>query len=388
MYCLKKQTIIYYLFNFINRFMVYMPVFVVFLLEKGLTQSQVMTLMAAYNLAILAGEIPTGVVADKFSRKISVIAGCLIQGISMLCMIYASSFVTFLAIEVLFGVGMTFQSGAMSAMFYDYLQSIDREDLYPKIEGKRWGCVFLSQAFASVLGGIIASYNISATVTITSVAYIFSALILIGFNELKNDSFDDNVSGRIYIKHTIITFREILKKQEILEILLIIVFAGTLFSTTMWLYQPYYKSLGINVEIYGIIYFAMNSVSALGGFLSSKLNCSEQLIKALYISSNLLLVGLMGLIHTPLGVVIPSVVFFANGLFNPWIQGLWEKNISTSIRSTASSALSLISSLAFAVFSIPLGAISDALGVNVAFLTAACCFLLLAIAYLCLKKKR
>ena len=73
---IKRQTYLYYAFNFVNRFMVYLPVFVLFLNEKGLSQSKVMILMSAYNIAIMAGEIPTGIVADKFSRKASVCIGC------------------------------------------------------------------------------------------------------------------------------------------------------------------------------------------------------------------------------------------------------------------------------------------------------------------------
>ena len=119
---IKKQTYIYYIFNFLNRFMVYLPVFVLFLNKKGFNQTMVMALMSVYNISIMIGEIPTGVVADKISRKLSVIVGCLLQGIAMMCMIPISNFVVLAIIEAVFGIGLTFQSGAMSAMIYDYLK--------------------------------------------------------------------------------------------------------------------------------------------------------------------------------------------------------------------------------------------------------------------------
>lgn len=76
----SRQKNIYYGFNFINRFMVYMPVFVLFLKMKGLNQTHVMVMMSAYNIAIMVGEIPTGILADRISRKASVMLGCIIQG--------------------------------------------------------------------------------------------------------------------------------------------------------------------------------------------------------------------------------------------------------------------------------------------------------------------
>lgn len=244
-----QQKRIYYAFNFLNRFMVYMPVFVLFLNSKGINQLHVMMIMSAYNIAIMVGEIPTGVLADKISRKTSVMLGSIIQGITMLCMIPFSNFYTLLIIEIIFGIGMTMQSGAMSAMFYDYLKSIKKEEVYADIEGKRWACVFISQALASIIGGILASYRIELTILITGIAYITSALILSLFTEVplnKQKEFK-------YSIHVVTTFKEIITTKKIFTMLIIVVFTEVLFLTTMWLYQPYYNSIGINVSAYGIV---------------------------------------------------------------------------------------------------------------------------------------
>ena len=82
----------------------------------------------------------------------------------------------------------------------------------------------------------------------------------------------------------------------------------------------------------------------------------------------------MGVCDIPVGVVVPSIIFFINGIINPWIQSYWEKNIENEERATASSILSLVSSLVFAIIAIPLGFICDENGVNMAFIVAAGCF--------------
>lgn len=356
---LLQQKRIYYSFNFINRFMLYMPVFVLFLKMKGLNQTQIMIMMSAYNLAIMVGEVPTGVLADKVSRKASVMTGCIIQGISMLLMIPLSNIIVLVIIEVIFGIGMTFQSGAMSAMFYDYLKSIGKEDIYPDIEGKRWACVFVSQALASLAGGILANYNISLTVVFTGSAYIISAVILIGFKEV----YVKRERESNYFQHAAVTLKYILTTKRITTLLIIMVFTGALFSTTMWLYQPYYQEIGIKVSTYGIAYFLMNSVSALGGFLSGKMNLSYKKVIVCYVCGNVIFIGMMGIVNSKIGVILPAFVFLVNGLINPWIQSFWEKNIESTERATASSLLSLISSLIFAAIAIPIGYISDSFNV-------------------------
>ena len=370
---IKKQTYIYYVFNFVNRFMVYLPVFVLFLNQKGLSQAKIMMLMSAYNIAIMAGEIQTGVVADKFSRKVSVLIGCVLQGVAMLMMIPADNFVYFIILEVLFGIGMTFQSGAMSAMFYDFLKLHHSEDLYPGIEGKRWASVFVSQGIASVLGGIITDININLTVFITGVAYLFSAVILLLFKEEKHVRITDN-----YKMHIFSTGVKIVKNRQVRLMLFVVVMTNALFQTTIWLYQPYYGEIGIKVTAYGWAYLMMNTVSALGGLFSSKIKLSLWQSIAIYILGNSICIFIMGMCKLSIGVIFPSIIFFINGVVNPWIQSYWEKDIENEERATASSILSLISSLVFALIAIPLGVVCDNNGVSNALIVASVCFISLS----------
>lgn len=376
---IKKQTYIYYIFNFLNRFMVYLPVFVLFLNKKGFNQTMVMALMSVYNISIMIGEIPTGVVADKISRKLSVIVGCLLQGIAMMCMIPSSNFVVLAIIEAVFGIGLTFQSGAMSAMFYDYLKKNHKENMYPQIEGKRWACVFLSQAIASLLGGELANVDISLTVLITACAYIFSAIILIFFKEEKNEYLK---SENKYIIHVAKTGRNLFATKKVKLMFVVIVVTNTLFSTTMWLYQPYYTELGIKVETYGVAYLLMNAVSALGGLVSTRINLTFKKSIIFYMLGNGICVLLMGVCRGLIGVIIPSMVFGVNGIANPWIQSYWEQDIQSEERATASSILSLISSIIYVLVAIPLGYICDNNGVCESLFAAAIVFLVVCV--LCL----
>lgn len=363
--------------------MVYLPVFVLFLYQKGLSQTNVMVMMSVYNIAIIVGEVPTGIIADKYSRKLSVMIGCVLQGLSMLLMIPAGNYVILLLLEAVFGIGLTFQSGAMSAMFYDYLKSKNAEDLYPGIEGKRWACVFISQALASVFGGVLADVGISITVLITGFAFIISAFVLLFFKEEKNGKGFEN-----YGKHINKTSLKLLKQENIRFLLIVIVLTGALFQTTIWLYQPYYQYIGIKVSNYGWAYVLMNIVSAAGGILSAKLKMNLKRTVFIYMFGNAVFVLIMGICRMPVGVLFPSFVFLINGLANPWIQSFWEKNIEDHERATAASLLSVVSSIVFAIIAIPIGIICDETDVVFALFTTGGTFLIVSmILYLVLLKR-
>lgn len=382
---IKKQVLIYCIFNFVNRFMVYLPIFVLFLYKKGLNQTQVMILMSAYNLAIIVSELPTGVVADTFSRKVSVILGGLIQGISMLLMVPLTSYYSLVFLEVIFGIGMTFQSGAMSAMMYDFLKENKSENLYAKVEGKRWATVFISQGLASIIGGQLAENNMDLTIIITGGAFIVSSIFLLLFKEVKTNSVISD-----YRMHVLSTGKKIIKSNEIAVMLFVIVITNTLVQTTIWLYQPYYRDIGISVSTYGIAYFMMNSVSALGGIISSKANLNQKTSIHIYMLGNTILLLVMGACHSLVGVILPALIFFVNGLVNPWIQQFWEEKIDNEERATASSMVSVVSSVAFALLAIPLGYISDLYGVNITFIVASAvgCFSYIVVMLLGVRREK
>jgi DHA3 family tetracycline resistance protein-like MFS transporter len=68
---------------------------------------------------IFVFEIPTGIVADVYSRRLSIIIGVLITGTSFLVMGAFPFFVPILLSQLIWGFGYTFTSGATSAWIVD-----------------------------------------------------------------------------------------------------------------------------------------------------------------------------------------------------------------------------------------------------------------------------
>lgn len=68
--------------------------------------------------SVFVGAVPTGIVADVYSRRLSVLIGLVLVGCGLV--LYAvPSFVAILAAQVLWGVGYTFTSGAQQAWITD-----------------------------------------------------------------------------------------------------------------------------------------------------------------------------------------------------------------------------------------------------------------------------
>ena len=81
-------------------------------------------------------EVPTGVVADYFGRKKSVIIGLIFYFFGVLLYGTVPNFVVFLICEFILAMGVSLMSGADSAMLYDKLKEHGMEHESKKFFGK------------------------------------------------------------------------------------------------------------------------------------------------------------------------------------------------------------------------------------------------------------
>lgn len=71
--------------------------------------------------AAFALEIPTGVVADVYSRRLSVVLGVAFLGLGALSEVWLGSFIGSLLAQVVWALGYTLMSGATEAWITDEL---------------------------------------------------------------------------------------------------------------------------------------------------------------------------------------------------------------------------------------------------------------------------
>jgi len=84
-----------------------------------LTPLQLVLVGTTLEAAILLFEVPTGVVADVYSRRLSVIVGVVMIGLGFILEGSIPLFWTILLAQVIWGVGYTFTSGATQAWITD-----------------------------------------------------------------------------------------------------------------------------------------------------------------------------------------------------------------------------------------------------------------------------
>ena len=140
----------------------------------GLDPLELVLVGTALEGSVFLFEIPTGVVADVYSRRLSIIIGMAVIGVGFVVESLWPAFAPILAARVIWGVGYTFTSGARSAWIVD------------EVGAERMGDVFLRGAQlgqAGALAGIgasvaLASVDLYLPLLVAGIGYIALAAFL------------------------------------------------------------------------------------------------------------------------------------------------------------------------------------------------------------------
>jgi DHA3 family tetracycline resistance protein-like MFS transporter len=116
---------------------------VYFVQEVGLNPLELVLLGTIFEGTIFLFEIPTGVIADTYSRRASVILGLVLEGIAAIATGLTESYPGLLAAAALWGVAVTCLSGAYEAWITD------------EVGVERVGRVFLRNAQFAYSGAIV-----------------------------------------------------------------------------------------------------------------------------------------------------------------------------------------------------------------------------------------
>jgi MFS transporter, DHA3 family, tetracycline resistance protein len=87
----------------------------------GLDPLQLVLIGTVLELAVFLFEIPTGIVADIYSRRLSIIIGMVLVGLGFMLEGALPIFASMLLAQVIWGIGATFESGAVDAWITDEL---------------------------------------------------------------------------------------------------------------------------------------------------------------------------------------------------------------------------------------------------------------------------
>ncbi len=144
-------------------------VIMVFMVQTvSLTPLQLVLAGTALEVSIFVCEIPTGIIADVYSRRLSIVIGFFLTGIAFLLQAATPTFVGVILFNVLWGIGHTFTSGATEAWLIDEIGNDQVGALF--LRSSRLGN--LMGIAASIIGIVLGSLLITLPILIAGLLFL------------------------------------------------------------------------------------------------------------------------------------------------------------------------------------------------------------------------
>src|SRR6266508_648831 len=151
--------------------------------RRGLSLTEATFVDVAFWIAAVLGEVPTGIVADTFSRKISLVAGTALMSVSIFAWAAAPTVPLIMLAYAGLAIGVTFLSGAEDAFFYESIQIAGRANSYTRLVGLAGANMLGATAIGSASSGLFASVDLILPFLIAGVSLLATLGVVLTFKE-------------------------------------------------------------------------------------------------------------------------------------------------------------------------------------------------------------
>lgn len=217
-----------YLYRIFSEFMLLYPLYSVMFAERGrLSTLQISVLLAIWSIIILVAEVPSGALADKYSRRLLLGIAQGIRSIGYTTWIFWPTFEGFLLGLGLWGVARSMASGTFEALVFDELKAVAAEKRYVKIIGRTE-----SMALFFSLGSTLLAVPVFAWLGYDGVLWFsVAATIIAGFIVLSvpHKKKQESVEALPYLTILRRATKEVRLNHALLKLIVFGVFVGVLF---------------------------------------------------------------------------------------------------------------------------------------------------------------
>jgi predicted MFS family arabinose efflux permease len=345
-------------------FMLWVAVEKLFQTQIGFDAASIGVMAAAYAAVVPLLEVPSGILADRWSRNgILVLSSAALAASSLLGGL-STNVATYVVAAMILGVYFAMNSGTVDSIVYDaVLEETGSSTLYEKWIGRVR--IVESAAFAgsALAGGVLAGWTSPRLTYLVTVPFALASIV--AFRRFDEPRLHRAAAPVALRRHVATTFNAMTRLPQVRRVMLLAAVAALLSQAVFEFGPLWLVSLHAPTALFGPYWAALVATLGLGGYLTSKLRLERT--RSIFVLAVVLIATpfLLATSHMVLAVILAqtalqlvlTIVGIHAGL-------LVHDAVPSAIRAGVSSGVGTLSWVLFLPFSLVFGTLAQAHGVN------------------------
>jgi len=389
---LKNNSMIYrfFLYGFLKNLRLFEPFIILLFREDGLSFLQIGLLYSIRDIATNILEIPSGIYADAFGRRKSMLFSFSAYIISFIVFYLFSGFYPFAVAMVLFAIGEAFRTGTHKALILEYLNIKGLKNQKVSYYGRTRSASQFGSAINSLIAAALVFYtgNYRYVFLATALPYVLNLFNLGTYPKELDGDLIKHKKGTFLeqIKITLKPFLTIFKDHEAMRAIFNSAGFTAFFKSTKDYLQPVIKIFAISIPLFlnlgdtrrtaviiGIVYFIIYMLTTYASRSAEKVskrfdNLANAINVTFWIGACFLFIsGLASWINFSLLSVLFFIgLYIIHNLRKPMNVAFISDQISNKVMASGLSVESQVTTILMAILSPLLGLLADNFGIGIA----------------------
>lgn len=346
-------------------FLLWVPVEKLFMTDIGFDAATIGVMAAAYSALVPIIEIPSGVLADRWSRRGVLVIAAVALALTALIGGLSYNVPTYIGCALVLAVYFAMYSGTIDAVVYDtVLEEIGASEQFERRIGRVRAVESASLVAGALAGGVLAEVTSTRVTYFVSVPFALLAVVaLLRFREPRLHEGQEVVPLRA---HLATTYRAMVRTKRLGPIIVLAVLAAVLLSTIFEFGPLWLVAADAAPGLYGPYWAALMATLGLGGLLAGRIALHRA--GPLGVVTVIAIAAAVALTVTSLPVAIAAQVVLALVFLIASIRAtqLLHDSVPSSIRAGVASGVGALGWMVFVPFAFVLGLVSRDQGVHVA----------------------
>jgi MFS family permease len=343
------------------------PIEKLFMTEIGFDAAGVGVMAGAYAALVPIAEVPSGILADRWSRRGVLMIAILSLAASVVTLGLSTDVPTYIGGALLLGVYFAMYTGTMDAIIYDtVLEETGDSAAFEKQLGRARLVESVALVGSALAGGVLADLVGTRPTYFLTVPFVLAAgAALLRFREPRLHRAAERISLRaqLALTYRAVTGRDV--RRRLLPVVLLAVLVA-LVSQTIFEFGPLWLvELESSPVLYGPFWAALMATLGLGGILAGRLSLDRTGTTAgvagFAAAASVVLTTIRDLLTVTVAMVVLLLLLVMLGIH---VTRVLHDAVPSTVRTGVASGVSALTWLSFLPFALLFGVVSREYGVR------------------------